>query len=183
MGLAASRILADIRGHLFRHLANLSVSLHGGNGTGVVMPRVTYDVDRMREVTVSSLLPFLVNVLTLIAMLGVMLWMNWKLGCIVAVVFPVFFLAVDRLMARIKEVAREQRRREGSVASATAETIGSIRTVQALSLQSRFMDIFSVANRRSLQAGNRAQRLAAELERIIDLLATCTTPLVLWVVA
>jgi len=68
----------------------------------------------MREVTVSSLLPFLVNVLTLIAMLGVMLWMNWKLGCIVAVVFPVFFLAVDRLMARIKEVAREQRRREGS---------------------------------------------------------------------
>src|SRR5258708_4557805 len=160
MGLAASRILADIRGHLFTH--------------------VTYDVDRMREVTVSSLLPFLVNVLTLIAMLGVMLWMNWKLGCIVAVVFPVFFLAVDRLMARIKEVAREQRRREGSVASATAETIGSIRTVQALSLQSRFMDIFSVANRRSLQAGNKAQQLSAGLERVIDLLATSTTALVLW---
>jgi len=119
-------------------------------------------------------------VLTLTAMLGVMLWMNWKLGCIVAVVFPVFFLAVDRLMARIKEVAREQRRREGSVASATAETIGSIRTVQALSLQSRFMDIFSIANRRSLQAGNKAQQLSAGLERVIDLLATSTTALVLW---
>jgi ATP-binding cassette subfamily B protein len=98
----------------------------------------------------------------------------------VAVVFPVFFLAVDRLMTRIKEVAREQRRREGSVASATAETIGSIRTVQVLSLQSRFMDIFSVANRRSLQAGNKAQQLSAGLERIIDLLATSTTALVLW---
>src|SRR5258707_5581987 len=83
-------------------------------------------------------------------------------------------------MARIKEVAREQRRREGSVASATAETIGSIRTVQALSLQSRFMDIFSVANRRSLQAGNKAQQLSAGLERVIDLLATSTTALVLW---
>jgi ATP-binding cassette subfamily B protein len=113
-------------------------------------------------------------------MLGVMLWMNWKLGCVVAVMFPVFFLAVDRLMARIKEVAREQRRREGSVASTTAETIGSIRTVQALSLQSRFMDIFSVANRRSLQAGNRAQQLSAGLERVIDLMATSTTALVLW---
>jgi ATP-binding cassette subfamily B protein len=109
-----------------------------------------------------------------------MVWMNWKLGCIVAVVFPVFFLAVDRLMTRIKEVAREQRRREGSVASATAEIIGSIRTVQALSLQSRFMDIFSIANRRSLQAGNKAQQLSAGLERIIDLLATSTTALVLW---
>ncbi len=180
MGVAASRILADIRGHLFRHLANLSVSFHGRNRTGDLITHVTYDVDRMREVTVSSLLPFLSNVLTLTAMLGVMLWMNWKLGCIVAVVFPVFFLAVDRLMTRIKEVAREQRRREGSVASTTAETIGSIRTVQALSLQSRFMDIFSVANRRSLLAGNKAQQLAAGLERIIDLLATSTTALVLW---
>jgi ATP-binding cassette, subfamily B, bacterial len=180
MGVAASRILADIRGHLFRHLAHLSVSFHGRNRTGDLITNVTYDVDRMREVTVSSLLPFLVNVLTLTAMLGVMVWMNWKLGCIVAVVFPVFFLAVDRLMARIKEVAREQRRREGSVASATAETIGSIRTVQALSLQSRFMDIFSIANRRSLQAGNKAQQLSAGLERVIDLLATSTTALVLW---
>src|SRR5215469_2444993 len=180
MGLAASSILADIRGSLFRHLAHLSVSFHGRNRTGDLITNVTYDVDRMREVTVSSLLPFLVNVLTLIAMLGVMLWMNWKLGCIVAVVFPVFFLTVDKLMARIKEVAREQRRREGSVASATAETIGSIRTVQALSLQSRFMEIFSIANRRSLQAGNKAQQLSAGLERVIDLLATSTTAAVLW---
>jgi ATP-binding cassette subfamily B protein len=180
MGVAASRILADIRGNLFRHLADLSVSFHGRNRTGDLITHVTYDVDRMREVTVSSLLPFLVNVLTLTAMLGVMLWMNWKLGCIVAVVFPVFFLAVDRLMGRIKDVAREQRRREGSVATATAETIGSIRIVQALSLQSRFMDIFSVANRRSFQAGNKAQQLSAGLERVIDLLATSTTAVVLW---
>lgn len=180
MSIAASRILSDIRGNLFRHLANLSVSFHGRNRTGDLITNVTYDVDRMREVTVSSLLPFLVNVFTLTAMLGVMLWMNWKLGCIVALGFPAFFLAVDRLMTRIKEVAREQRRKEGSVASATAETIGSIRTVQALSLQSRFMDVFSVANRGSFQAGNKAQQLTAGLERIIDLLATSTTAVVLW---
>jgi ATP-binding cassette, subfamily B, bacterial len=180
MGVAASRILADIRANLFRHLANLSVSFHGRNRTGDLITHVTYDVDRMREVMVSSLLPFAVNVFTLTAMVGVMLWMNWKLGCIVAVVFPLFFLATDRLMGRIKDMAREQRRREGSVASATAETISSIRTVQALSLQSRFMEMFSVANRRSLQAGNKAQQLSAGLERVIDLIATSTTAVVLW---
>lgn len=180
MSLAASRILSEIRAKLFRHLANLSLSFHGRHRTGDLITRVTYDVDRMREVTVSSLLPLLVNVLTLTAMVGVMLWMNWKLGCIVAVGFPVFFLSVDRLMARIKEVSREQRRREGSVASATAEALGSIGIVQALSLQSRFLAAFSVANRGSFHAGNQAQRLTAGLERMIDLLATATTALVLW---
>ena len=180
MGVAASRILADIRGKLFRHLANLSISFHGRNRTGDLVTHVTYDVDRMREVIVSSLLPFLTNVLTLIAMGGVMFWMNWTLGCIVAVAFPVFFFVVNRLTARIKEIARVQRVREGAVASTTAETIGSIRIVQALSLQTKFMDIFSIANRKSLQAGNQVQQLSAGMERSVDLLATSTAALVLW---
>jgi ATP-binding cassette subfamily B protein len=180
MGVAASRILADIRGKLFRHLANLSISFHGRNRTGDLVTHVTYDVDRMREVIVSSLLPFLTNVLTLIAMVGVMFWMNWTLGCIVAVAFPVFFFVVNRLTARIKEIARVQRVREGAVASTTAETIGSIRIVQALSLQTKFMDIFSIANRKSLQAGNQVQQLSAGMERSVDLLATSTAAVVLW---
>src|SRR5260370_19998884 len=65
MGVAASRILADIRGHLFRHLAHLSVSFHGRNRTGDLITHVTYDVDRIRGVTVSSLLPFVLSVLPL----------------------------------------------------------------------------------------------------------------------
>jgi ATP-binding cassette subfamily B protein len=180
MGVAASRILADIRGKLFQHLANLSVSFHGRNRTGDLVTHVTYDVDRMREVIISALLPLLTNVLTLTAMVGVMFWMNGLLGCIVAVAFPVFFFVVSRLTARIKEIARVQRVREGAVASTTAETIGSIRIVQALSLQSKFMDIFSAANRKSLQTGNQVQQLSAGLERTTDLLATSTAAVVLW---
>jgi ATP-binding cassette subfamily B protein len=180
MARAASQILAEIRGRLFRHLANLSVSFHGRNKTGDLITHVTYDIDRMREVTVSSLLPFLTNTLTLTAMIVVMLGMNWQLGCLVLVAFPLFFAAVYRLTKRIKEVAREQRTREGAIASTTAETITSIRTVQALSLQGRFLDVFSIANKKSLQAGNKVQELAAGLERTVDLLATSTTAVVLW---
>src|SRR6516225_828232 len=153
MGVAASRILADIRGNLFRHLADLSVSFHGRNRTGDLITHVTYDVDRMREVTVSSVLPFATNTLTLAAMVVIMFWMNWQLGCIVLLAFPLFFVAVYRLTKRIKAMAGEQRVREGTIASTTAEAIASIRTVQAFSLQSRFQDVFSVANTKSLQAG------------------------------
>src|SRR5258708_12724719 len=94
MGLAASRILADIRGHLFRHLAHLSVSFHGRNRTGDLITHVTYDVDRMREVTVSSLLPFLVNVLTLIAGFAVNLPTNSNLVSTLPVPLPLSFLSL-----------------------------------------------------------------------------------------
>lgn len=61
-----------------------------------------------------------------------------------------------------------------------AETVGSIRTVQALSLQKKFLLVFSGANEGSLDAGNRVLQLAAGLERTVDLLATATMAVVLW---
>jgi len=180
MARAVSRVLTEIRGRLFRHLAHLSVSFHGRNKTGDLITHVTYDVDRMREVTVSSVLPFVTNSLTLSGMVVVMLWMNWQLGCVVLVAFPLFFLVVYRVTKRIKEVAGEQRSREGAIASTTAETMTSIRTVQALSLQSKFLDVFSIANKKSLQAGNKVQELSFGLERTVDLLVASTTAIVLW---
>lgn len=180
MARAASFILAEVRGRLFRHLANLSVSFHGRNKTGDLITHVTYDIDRIREVTVSSVLPFVTNTLTLTGMAVVMVWMNWQLGSIVLVTFPLFFFSVYGLTKRIKAMAGEQRLREGAIASTAAETITSIRTVQAFSLQPRFHDVFSAANRKSLHAGNKVQQLAAGLERTVDILATATTAIVLW---
>jgi len=180
MSLAASRILARLRGRLFRHLASLSLSFHGRNRTGDLITRVTYDIDRMREVSVSTVLPFVTNTLTLLAMAVVMFWMNWRLGLLVLVAFPVFFLSVLRLTRRIKDVARVQRSREGAIAATTAETMEAIRTVQALSLQDRFLDVFLAENDKSLKAGNKVQQLSAGLERTVEVLAASTTAVVLW---
>ena len=180
MGRAASRILARIRRKLFSHLENLSVSFHGRRKTGDLITHVTYDVDRVREVTVNAVLPFFTNVFTLSAMVAAMFWMNWRLGSVVVVAFPLFFFVVYRLTARIKEKARIQRTQEAAVASTAAETIGSIRTVQALSLQKKFLDVFSEANDRSLDAGNNVLQLSAGLERTVDLLAAATMAVVLW---
>src|SRR6516162_11578802 len=177
---AASRILAEIRSRLFRHLASLSISFHGRNRTGDLITHVTYDIDRMREVTVSAVLPFVTNMLTLVAMAIVMFGMNWRLGLVVLVAFPLFFVSVLRLTRRIKDVARVQRTREGAIAATAAEAIGSIRTVQALSLQEKFLDVFSTENNNSLKAGNKVQQLSAGLERTVEVLAASTTAVVLW---
>lgn len=180
MSVAASRILAGIRSRLFRHLANLSISFHGRNKSGDLITRVTYDIDRIREVTVSAALPFLANTLTLLAMAVVMFWMNWRLGLVVLISFPLFYLSVLRLTRRIKDVASLQRSREGAIAATTAEVIGSIRIVQALSLQDKFHGVFSTENNNSLKAGNKVQQLSAGLERTVEVLAVMTTAVVLW---
>jgi len=58
----------------------------------------------------------------------------------------------------IREASRNQRNREGAVAATTAETISSIRVVQALSLQTMFSGLFSSASLRSQAEGDHGAR-------------------------
>lgn len=179
MGVAASRVLSKLRARLFRHLQSLDMRFHRSHKSGDLTASVTADVDRLRDVTVSALLPFFSNGLTLLAMVVVMLWMNWRLGLLVLVAFPAFYLVVTRMTARIERVAREQRHRDGGIAAIAAEAIGAIQTIQAFGLEAEFVRRFGGDNQGSLTEGNRAQRLSARLERTVDLFASVTTAAVL----
>lgn len=180
LSLAASRIITDIRDRLFLHLENLSPAFHNRHKTGDLVTRVTYDTDRLREVIVTAVLPFVASVLTLTGMLAVMFWMNWKLSLIAVGTFPVFLIAITRLTRRVKEGARQQRLREGAIATTTTEALLSIRVVQALGLQGQFAEVFSLANGKSLREGARVQRLSASLERAVEVFAATATAIALW---
>ena len=66
------------------------------------------------------------------------------------------------------------------MAATASESLGAIKTVQALSLGNSFADAFASANNKSLKEGVQAKRLAAGLERMVDVLIAISTALVLW---
>jgi len=81
---------------------------------------------------------------------------------------------------RINEVARLQRKREGAMAVTASETILAIKTIQAFSLESAFEDQFSKQSEKNLKQDVKAKRLAAGLERSVDLLTAIAGALVLF---
>lgn len=180
LSVAASNVIAEIRDMLFSHLERLSLAFHSRQKTGDLITRVTYDTDRLRDVSVTAALPFLTTALTLVAMVGVMFWMNWQLTLIAIFALPAFLVAVTRLTKRLKEGARQQRLREGVIAATTTEALGSIRVVQALSLQKVFAAVFASTNKNSLQEGVRVQRLSAGLERTVEMFAAFGVAVALW---
>ncbi|MDZ8241167.1 MAG: ABC transporter ATP-binding protein [Nostoc sp. ChiQUE01a] len=180
MALAASNVLTEIRSELYSHLQNLSLSFHHKAKTGDLITRVTSDIERLREVTVMAVLPLIAHSLTLFGMIFVMFWLHWELALIAVGVFPLFVFFTIRLTKRIRQVVRSQRQREGAMAATAAESIGAIKVVQALSLQHILENSFSRQNRQSLKESAKAQKLAAGLERIVELLVGVATALVLW---
>ncbi|HMR66125.1 MAG TPA: ABC transporter ATP-binding protein, partial [Anaerolineae bacterium] len=109
-----------------------------------------------------------------------MLWLNWQLALVSLIAFPLFPLLLSRLTGRIRHVSREQRKREGAMAATAAESIGAIKVVQALSLEKILEKSFASTNQKSLKEGVKAKRLAAALERAVDLIVAAGTALVLW---
>ncbi len=178
--LVGNRVLTQVRTTLYRHLQLLSLSYHSKARTGDLVVRVIADVGVLQDVFVTALIPLLTNVVILVAMLGLMFWMEWRLGLLAIAVVPLMWWSATTLGAHIREASVQQRKREGAMAAAAAESMGSIKAVQALSLEGAFVDSFSSQNLKSLREGIRAKRLSARLERTVDVLIACATALVLW---
>jgi ATP-binding cassette, subfamily B, bacterial len=180
LSLAASRIITEIRADLYAHLQRLSLSFHYKARSGDLLTRITSDIDRLRDVTVTAVVPLLVNTITLVGMVGVMFWMDWELALIALAVLPLFILSSLKITKRIHKVAREQRKREGAMAATASEAIGAIKVVQALSLETMLEDLFSRDNEKSLEEVARTQQLSAGLQRTVEVLVAVATALVLW---
>ncbi|MGL5794756.1 MAG: ABC transporter ATP-binding protein, partial [Waterburya sp.] len=180
MAVAATKVLSEIRANLYSHIQSLSLSFHNKAKTGDLITRVTYDIERLREVTVVAALPLVTNTLTMVGMLGVMMWLNIQLALIAVAIFPIFLITTATMSKRIHKVAKKQRQREGVMAANAAEAIGAIKVVQALSLQSRLEKTFAKQNQKSLNESAQTQKLRAGQERTVEVLVAIATSIVLW---
>lgn len=178
--LVGNRVLTEVRDDLFRHLQSLSLSFHHKAKTGDLTIRVIGDIGMLKETTVTAILPLLGNVLVLIGMTGVMLWLNWRLALLALLPLPLLWLTGVHFGKRIQAVSRKQRQREGAMAATAAESLAAIRDIQALSLEQTFARTFASDGAKSLKEGVQAKRLAANLERSVDVLIGVASALVLW---
>ncbi|TVR58151.1 MAG: ABC transporter ATP-binding protein [Candidatus Competibacteraceae bacterium] len=178
--LVGNKMLTEVREDLYRHLQGLSLAFHHKTKTGDLTIRIIGDIGMLKETTVTAILPLLANVLMLAGMVGIMLWLNWGLALIALLPMPLLWLTSVKVGRRIQEVSRKQRQREGAMASTAAESMTAIRDIQALSLEKTFEKAFTSESKKSLKEGVKAKRLAAGLERTVDVLIGLSSALVLW---
>lgn len=175
-----NRVLAQVRLQLYRHIQYLSLSFHSKARTGDLVVRVISDVGLLQDVVVTAVLPMLAKSLILTGMIVLMFWLNWKLALVALSIFPLFWLRTVTMGKKINEVSRQQRKREGAMAATASETISAIKTVQALSLESAFEEQFTRQNEKNWKQDVKAKRLAASLERSVDLLTAVAGAAVLF---
>lgn len=178
--LGGSRVATQLRARVFDHVQTLSRSYHGRSRSGDVVQRLVSDVGRLQEVAITAGMPLLVNVVTLLAMLGVLLWIDAVMALVALVAVVVFLLFSRTSTGRITAASRKTRRSEGDLASIAQETLAGMTHVQAYGMEDDRARHFGGSNLRSLKDGVKAKRLAAGLERRTDVLVGISTAAVLF---
>lgn len=179
LALAGSRVLSEVRQDLFVHLLRLPLTFHRGARSGDLTMRLINDIGVLREVTVTAVMPLLSSVVILFGMFAVMFYLNWYLALISMLPLPLLVLSTRRSGNKIRTVSRQQRKREGALSAKAAEFMGGIATVQALSLEKAAIKNFGGDDAKSLQQNVRTKKLAAALERRVEMLIAFTTALIL----
>ena len=93
----------DLRLTLYHHIQRLSLADHDQARTGDLITRVTDDIGSVQDFINSALLGIFVNLLTLVGMIGVMLWVDWRFTLIALSIAPVLFVATRDTSERTRD--------------------------------------------------------------------------------
>jgi subfamily B ATP-binding cassette protein MsbA len=173
-------VMHDLRRTLYSHVQRLSLSYHDQKQSGDLISRVTSDIDAIQSFIASGLLGAFANSLTLIGMLGVMLYINWQFTLIALSVAPLLFAVIFSYTRRIKKASREVRKKEGEIVSVIQEVLTSIRVVKAFGREDYEQKRLEEESLESVEIALRARGLKAKLSPIVEIIVAVGTSMVLW---
>jgi ATP-binding cassette, subfamily B, bacterial len=170
----------ELRRTLYQHIQWLSLAEHDKSRTGDLITRVTSDIEGVQDFINSALLGILVNVITLVGMIGVMFYLNWRFTLIALSVSPVLFLVVYYYTRRIKRASRAVRKKESELLSLVEEVLTSIRVVKAFAREGYEQKRFESESLENVEAGLQARSVKAKLAPVVEVIVAIGTCLVLW---
>ena len=173
-------VMLDLRQTLYHHIQRLSLSFYDRTKIGDLISRVTTDVDAIQSFVSTALLGIVAPSLTLVGMLAVMFYFNWRFTLIALSVAPILFLQVYTLTRRIKQATRAVRKKESEIVSVVAETLSSIRVVKAFAREDYEMKRLEKETLESIEMTMRARSIKARLAPIVDVIVAVGTCIVLW---
>lgn len=169
MARVGESFLRDLRERVFRHVSHLSLDYYERNRTGVIVSRVTADVDAMQELVGQGLSTFIVSALLFVGACGVMIAMSWQLALVCILLVPIVIRASVWYRDRSNVAYLTVRDRIGQTLTALQEGIVGVRVIQAFRQEPTRVDRFSVVNKEQLKAQMHTEKLAAWYFPVIDI--------------
>src|SRR3954468_28950 len=174
------RVMYDLRMQIFGHLQRLSISFFDRNPVGRLMTRVTSDVETLNELFSSGLVTVFGDVFTLMAIMTMMLVVDWRLALVTFSVIPLVWLTAMVFRRRVREAFRDIRTRLARLNAYLQERLSGMRVVQLFGREQESADRFAELNREHLQAHLRSITIYAVFFPMVEVLTAIAMALLLY---
>jgi len=178
-GWTGERILADLRTTLFRHLQRLSLGFYERNRAGVIISRLTNDVEALDQLVTDGVTTLVQNTLVLFGSAAILFFLDWRLALATLGVLPLMAGATALFRVRSARAYRAVRERLGLVTATLAEDIAGMRVVQAFTREQQNLGSFRKVNEHYRAANQMTVVTNGLYFPFVDFLSSAATAVVL----
>jgi ATP-binding cassette subfamily B protein len=179
VGWIGTRALQDLRERIFSHLQSMSIGFFTRRSPGVLISRMTNDVEALNQLVTSGFVTIFSSTLTLVGVVAIMLALDVKLALITFITFPL--LAVASVVFRIVSAGtyRATRERIAAVTAYLQETLSGVRVVRSFGQEPRHMTQMTELNEENRDVNMKTVYLNASYFPAVEMLAAMGTAVIL----
>ncbi|HEV2857357.1 MAG TPA: ABC transporter ATP-binding protein [Solirubrobacterales bacterium] len=179
VGWIGTRALQDLRERIFSHLQSMSIGFFTRRSPGVLISRMTNDVEALNQLVTSGFVTIFSSTLTLVGVVVILLALDLKLALITFVTFPL--LAVASVVFRIvsADTYRATRERIAAVTAYLQETLSGVRVVRSFGQERRHQTQMTALNEENRDVNMKTVYLNASYFPAVELLAAVGTAVIL----
>lgn len=146
MNYVGQRVVADIREKLYEHIQSLSLSFFHRNPTGVLMSRITNDVNALQGAVSYAVTSMIKDTLTAVGLVVVVLYRDFWMGILALGIFPFAALLFVKFSKKMRKASRKSLESMGHISAFLQETIMGQRIVKAFGMEAYEVSRFKTAN-------------------------------------
>ena len=181
MNFVGLRIVADIREKLYNHLQTLSLSFFTKTPTGILISRITNDVNLIQGSVSNAITGLVKDAFTVVGLVGVVIYRDWKLALMALFIFSLVIIPIKEFGKRLRKFSRKSQQRMGSITTFLHETIAGNRIVKAFNMEDYEKRRFAQENNRFFKIVFKRVKIRALSHPLMELLGGVAVAFIIWV--
>jgi len=173
------RALQDLRLRIFRHLQSLSIGFYSRNKAGVLMSRMTNDVQALDQLVTDGIVTLFSSTLTLLGTAAILFALDPGLALVTFATFPILFFGSLAFRIASSGAYRLTREKIAFITAYLQETLSGIRVVRAFGQEERHKERFAELNDENREANMKTVYLNAAYFPSVELLSAVATAVIL----
>jgi ABC-type multidrug transport system fused ATPase/permease subunit len=179
VGWVGTRVLQDLRQRVFAHLQSMSIGFFTRRSPGVLISRMTNDIEALNQLVTDGVVTMFSSTLTLVGVVVIMLALDVRLALVTFLTFPLLLIAslVFRIVSQ--GTYRMTRERIAAITGYLQETLSGMRVVRSFGQEPRHVDVMTDLNEQNRAINMKTVYLNASYFPAVELLAALATAVIL----